>query len=189
MTQKEFSKIILGSTIIVTIAIMGLLLWEHFNGGVSGHHLLKRKDLPFISNWWGIILIPLVTFFSLKKVEKRLDFKTGVNNQVFIRQHLVPFLIAILYAILIVVFSSTGNSTLSYSMFLLLFLVALFIPIYRSEYFLGFIIGLTYTFGGALPVIIAIVLATILFLIFNYIRPIFIFIGNKIGLTKINNKQ
>jgi len=189
MTQKTFSKLTLLFTLFITISILGFLSWEHFHGGVSGHNLLKRKDLPFISNWWGIILIPLVTFFSLKRVEKRLDFKTGVSNQVFIKQHLLPFLTAILYAILIVVFSSTGNSTLSYSMFLLLFLVALFIPIYRSEYFLGFIIGLTYTFGGALPVIIAIVLATILFLIFNYIRPIFIFLGNKIGLNKINNKQ
>ncbi|KGD68679.1 hypothetical protein B0A61_11740 [Flavobacterium aquatile LMG 4008 = ATCC 11947] len=160
---------------------MGLLIWEYYNGGVSGHHFLKRKDMPFISNWWGLILLPLVTFLSLKRIGKGINYNPELSNQHLIKHHLLPFLIAVLFAILIVVFSSTGNSEISYFMFLALFIVALFIPIYKSEYFLGFILGLSYSFGGALPVIIAIVLTTIFYLIFNYIRPIFIFIGNKIS--------
>ena len=159
---------------------MGLLIWEYYNGGVSGHHFLKRKDMPFISNWWGLILLPLVTFLSLRRIGKRINFNEEMNNQLFIKNHLLPFFIALLFAILIVVFSSTGNSEISYFMFLALFVVALFIPIFKAEYFLGFILGLSYSFGGALPVVIAIVLATIFYIIFNYIRPIFIFIGTKI---------
>jgi hypothetical protein len=180
MTQKIFSKITIVFTIFITIAVLIMLIWEYYHGGVSGHHFLKRKDMPFISNWWGLLLLPLVTFLSLKRIGKRINFNQGLSNQDFIKHHLLPFLMALLFGILIVVFSSTGNSEISYFMFLALFVVALFIPIFKAEYFLGFILGLSYSFGGALPVVIAIVLATIFYIIFNYIRPIFIFIGTKI---------
>ena len=71
-------------------------------------------------------------------------------------------------------------------MFKLLFVVAIFIPIFKSEYFLGFVLGLTYTFGGALPIIIGLVLVTAFYIIYKFIRPVFIWIGTKIGL--VNNK-
>lgn len=184
MTQKTFSKITLYFTLFITIAILALLFWDYFHGGVPGHNLLKREDLPKISNWWGAISLPLATYISLNSIKKRINFEADFNNQSFIKQHLVPFLIALLYAIVIVIASTTGNSEISYFMFKVLFVIALFIPIYRSEYFLGFIIGLTYTFGGALPVIIALVLVTVFYLLFNYVRPVFIFLGTKIGILK-----
>ena len=184
MTKNIFTKIVLYSTLFAIIAILGLTLWDHFHGGVPGHNLLKRKDLPKISNWWGLLTIPLVTYISLKRIEKRMNFRSDFTNQMFFKKHIVPFLIAFVYGFFIVVFSLTGNSKLSYLMFLILFLVALFVPIYKSEYFLGFVFGLTYTFGGALPVIIALVLSTVFYLLFNYIRPVFVFIGTKIKVFK-----
>jgi hypothetical protein len=184
MTRKTFLKITLYFTTVITLTILALLFWDYFHDGVPGHNLLKRKDLPKISNWWGAISLPLATYISLKRIEKRINFNADFSNQSFIKQHLLPFLIALLYGIFIVIFSSTGNSQISYSMFLILFAVALFIPIYKSEYFLGFILGLSYTFGGALPVIIGLVLITVFYLLFKFIRPIFIFLGTKIGLVK-----
>ena len=121
LTQKTYKQIALFFTLFVTIAIFGLTLWDYFHGGVPGHHLLKRKDLPEISNWWGLISIPLVTYISLKKIEKRINFEIGFTNQIILRKHIVPLLIAFVYGILIVIFSSTGNSSNSYSMFLILF--------------------------------------------------------------------
>lgn len=184
MTQKTFSRIGLYFTIGSTIYILTTLIWEHFHGGVSGHNLLKRKELPNISNWWGAILLPLVSYISFAQIRKRIDFNSDFTSLKFTKQHVVPFLIAMLYGVLIVVFSSTDNSNISYLMFMGLFFVALFLPIYYSEYVLGFILGLSYAFGGALPVVIAAVLATIYFLIFNYIRVFFIFIGRKIGIYR-----
>lgn len=184
MTKKIFTKIVVFFTLFVIIGILGLTLWDYFHDGVPGHNLLKRKDLPKISNWWGLLSIPLVTYISLKRIEKRVNFKTDFTNQIFFKKYIVPFLIALIYGVFIVVFSSTGNSKISYSMFLILFMIALFVPIYKSEYFLGFVLALTYTFGGALPVIIALVLSTVFYLLFNYIRPIFLFIGSKIGVKK-----
>lgn len=186
MTQKTYKRISLLFTLIVTISIFGLTFWDYFHGGVPGHHLLKREDLPEISNWWGLLSLPLLSYFAFERIEKRIDFKSNITYQTFLKKHIAPFIIALFYGILIVVFSSTENSKISYSMFLILFLVALFIPIYKSEYFLGFVLGLSYTFGGALPVIISLVLATVFYLLFNYLRPVFVFIGTKIGFVKNN---
>ncbi len=33
---------------------------EYFNGGVVSHNLLAREDLPAISNWWGLLTVPLL---------------------------------------------------------------------------------------------------------------------------------
>ena len=54
-------------TIIISILIFGLLLWNYFHGGVPGHHILDRKDLPVISNWWSGILLPVVTWILFSK--------------------------------------------------------------------------------------------------------------------------
>ena len=36
------------------------LTFEHYTGGVRSHHLLNRPDLPAISNWLGLITLPLL---------------------------------------------------------------------------------------------------------------------------------
>ena len=53
------TKIVMTS--IVTVFVLGLLLLENFQGGVKSHHLLARKDMPAISNWWGLLIVPIMT--------------------------------------------------------------------------------------------------------------------------------
>lgn len=53
-----------------------------------------------------------------------------------------------------------------------LLIIALFFPIYRLQYFLGFVIGMTYTFGAILPTGFGVVISLIAFVIYNYIRPL-----------------
>jgi hypothetical protein len=36
------------------------LAYEHFTGGVQSHNLLNRPDLPAISNWLGLVTLPLL---------------------------------------------------------------------------------------------------------------------------------
>jgi hypothetical protein len=60
-------------TSVVTILIFGLLLWGHFHGGVPAHHILNQKDLPEISNWWGGLLLPILTWFLFGRIETRLS--------------------------------------------------------------------------------------------------------------------
>ena len=82
MNEKSFFKTRLYSTVLVTVAIWALLAWDHFHGGVPSHHILAREDLPEISNWWGGVLLPLLTWFLLYRVEKRL-VRNGVENLKF----------------------------------------------------------------------------------------------------------
>ena len=72
MSEKVFFKTSLYFTGIVTIAIWSLLAWNHYHGGVPSHHILHREDLPAISNWWGGLLLPLLTWFLLYRIQKRL---------------------------------------------------------------------------------------------------------------------
>lgn len=182
MTEKLFYKLSWYFVGIITILESSLLFWDYYHGGVPSHHLLNRKDLPKISNWWGGIVLPLATYISLNSIKKRINFDPVLNKQNLKTQFLWPFIIALLYAVSIAVSFSTGNSQISGLLFPAIFVIALFFPIYKSEYFLGFIIGLTYTFGGVLPILIGLFLAIIGFLLFKFIRPIFILIGTKIGI-------
>jgi hypothetical protein len=50
-------------------------------------------------------------------------------------------------------------------------LIALFYPIYRAECLLGFVLGMTFTFGAVLPTGIGSILASIGFLTFNLVEP------------------
>jgi hypothetical protein len=61
------------------------------------------------------------------------------------------------------------EEVLSYLIYLP-FLAALFVPVYRPEYLLGFVIGMAYTFGGVLPILIGFVLAAVCLVIHKAIR-------------------
>ena len=69
--MNSFFKIRLYITGFVTIAIWGLLAWEYTHGGFQSHHILRRKDLPELQNWWGGIMLPVLTWFLLNRIQKR----------------------------------------------------------------------------------------------------------------------
>jgi hypothetical protein len=41
--RRQFRLILTG---VVMVAELAHLTWEHFNGGVSSHHILHRSDMP-----------------------------------------------------------------------------------------------------------------------------------------------
>jgi hypothetical protein len=65
-----------------------------------------------------------------------------------------------------------------------LLLLALFLPIYRAQYILGFILGMTYTFGAILPLAFAVVVGLVAFVIHAYIRKLPLFIYRKLTSGK-----
>jgi len=50
------------------------LFWEYINGGVLSHYLLNRSGFPSISNGWGIVILPLLAWFSTSRIKKRITF-------------------------------------------------------------------------------------------------------------------
>lgn len=177
---QDFRRTKIFLTSVVTALILGLLLWEHFHGGVPSHHVLQRNDLPELSNWLGALILPVLTWILLGRVQTRVRQQVSQpanpENQKFRIYGL--FLAGLTLAILLVV-SFTNN----YKFFLdnvpyLFLLLALFIPIYYAEFILGFVLGMTYTFGAILPAVFVLILAGIGFLVYRFIRPLLLKLAN-----------
>jgi MFS family permease len=181
MPPKLFLKIRLYFTALVAIAIGSLLLWNHYHGGVPSHHILQRKDLPEISNWWGGLLLPLLSWFLLHRIQKRICVTAKENAQVSqkARNVLYAFLGALSFGTLLATFFTFGNTEMPFYMLIGALLLALFVPIYRAECLLGFVIGMTFTFGAVLPTGIGTILALLGAAIYLGIRPTILFITKK----------
>jgi hypothetical protein len=176
MNEKLFFRQRLIFTIIVSIAIWLLLIFDHFNGGVPSHHLLNKKDLPEISNWWGGLLLPLLTWFLLYRLNQR--FKKN-NESSLPRAVYFGFFATLIFGIVLSVFFSFGYLKPPEIMMEGVLLVALFYPIYRAECILGFVLGMIFTFGTVLPTGIGLILVLIGAILYLYVRPIILFIISK----------
>jgi hypothetical protein len=60
----------------------------------------------------------------------------------------------------------------------ILIVLSFFIPLYYAEFILGFILGMTYTFGAILPAVFILVIALIGWVTYRYIRPLILRLGN-----------
>ncbi len=188
MSEKVFFKTRVYFTGIITISIWSLLIWGHFHGGVPSHHILAREDLPEISNWWGGLLIPLLSWFLIYRIQKRINKNPKVSNLPV--SVLYGFLSALTFGILLSIFFTLGDSDIPGYMVQGVFIVALFLPIYRSEYLLGFVIGMTFTFGTVLPTAIGCILALISAVLYLFVRPVILFaIKRLINLVSSNTHK
>lgn len=153
---------VLPRIVLVAIALLGESIhlgWEYFHGGVVAHHFLARADMPSVSNWWGLLLIPALTWWLAGRIGRRLDQQPGGAVQ-------VPpavwagFFGALAYGAVLALaftFKFEGIATI----FLGIFALSLLLPTYRAEYVLGFVLGMAFTFGAILPAIIATVVAAL----------------------------
>ncbi len=191
MTEKSFFIRRLYFTGLVSIGIWALLIWNHYHGGVPSHHLLQQENLPKISNWWGGLLLPLLTFFLTYRIQNRL-FRNNDNKSKPLKisiKYTYRFIFALVFGILLSVFFALGHSNLSVYLMYGLFLLALFFPIYRAESFLGFIIGMTFSFGAVLPTIVGAIFVLIGALLYQYVRTGIIFTMRKIILLNSSKKE
>ncbi|MEX0312855.1 MAG: hypothetical protein AB3N18_01660 [Allomuricauda sp.] len=142
------------------------ILWEHFNGGVITHHLLAREDMPGISNLWGLLTIPLLSWLTVSLIQRRRDKKRklGLDLGNFETQVLKHFLAALVFGIIASLLWEFNLEDYLQYYILLPVLIALFRPVHFPECFLGFVIGMLFTFGGILPMIIGVVLLVLCFL-------------------------
>jgi hypothetical protein len=158
--MNNFFKIRIYITALVSMAIWGLLAWEYTHGGFQSHHILRRKDLPELQNWWGGILLPILTWFLLYRIQKRPE--SIVSKRV-----IYGFLVAFAIAASIITFVYLDIHDVPRYLLISILVTALFYPIYRAECLLGFILGMTLSFGAVLPTFIGCILAIIGFLIYK----------------------
>lgn len=163
MDSISFSRLRLRLTITVAFAIGALLVWQHGHGGVPSHRFLARDDMPLISNWWGALILPVLTWFLTGRVATRLaqhaDDRAATN--IAWRKIQVGYAVALLYAVALAAAFMTGRTEISSGLFQALPVLAIFVPIFRAECVLGFVLGLTYSFGAVLPTFIATILSVV----------------------------
>ncbi|MER2996654.1 hypothetical protein [Pontibacter populi] len=176
----------------VTVFILCLLFWEHFHGGVASHHILQQQNLPAISNWWSGLLLPVLTWFLIGRTEKRLSkqFLQVQQTNILQSQVLGLFVTGLVLGVVIATSFTYGYNTFLDNVPYIILLLSLIIPIFYAEFMLGFILGMTYTFGAILPTIFILLLAAIGFLTYRFIRPVIIMLTMKMinSLNKSPNR-
>ncbi len=116
---------------------MQFLLWQYFNGGVPSHHLLHRADLPAISNWWGVAVLPTLTWLLLMRINKRaleqnqqeIDQGTKQKSEKYPSNIVISFVVALIYGGVMSSFFVFGKQELTGLMFQGIFVLALFFSV------------------------------------------------------------
>lgn len=160
--------ITLGAFVLTFIFI----LWEYFNGGVVSHNLLAREDLPSFSNWLGLLTVPLLTWIVIVLIERRNTKKTKyeIEKEERVTSVQTRFLVALLFGVAVSLLWKFDLRHILQYFILLPVVIAFFKPIYFPEYLLGFVIGMLFTFGGVLPIMIGSVLLIVCFVVYKFIR-------------------
>jgi hypothetical protein len=162
LTDQNYARIRAAITAVVTLAIWSLLGWQALHRGVPAHHLLNRADLPTISNWWGALIIPALTWFLLGRMKPRATTRPKLV--------LLALAAGVLVGTAQAVTFFTGHQAITSDIVLSLFVLALFLPIYRAECVLGFVLAMAVPFGAVLPTVFAAVTSAIGVVIYRGIR-------------------
>lgn len=163
-------------TFVVAVLIFSLLIWNYFHGGVASHHILDKKNLPAISNWWSGILLPILTWILLSRIKSRIEKQTGSGGQYksLMTNTLARFTIGLIFGIILSVSFVYNFKPFMDNVLYLLLIISFFIPIFFSEFMLGFVLGMTYVFGAILPTAFILIMAAGGFIIYRFIRPLVI---------------
>lgn len=165
--------------------------WEFFNGGVRSHHLLARSDLPEFSNWWGILLLPALTWFAIGQVRKRTAGQSKQAGQAdgSTSAPAVGLVTGIAVGVALSLAFRLDYSSVASYILLGTFVLALFLPVFRIECIVGFILGMTFTFGAVLPSIIGSLLAGVSALTYYCVRPALIWVVRRIVRARTTTSQ
>ena len=163
MTQERFGKRGIYLVLIVTALVMGQLFWEYSTGGVLSHHLFASADYPAMSNWWAIVILPLLAWVAVTRVKKRLvkqSEEQGNGARAF-RAVLIGFFLMLVISVAQSIAFTFGYQDVTKYLALAVLVSGLVLPIYRSECILGHVLGAVFTFGPIIPLIGMTVMATI----------------------------
>jgi len=153
-------------TFIVFLIACMQLIWMHFNGGIPTHYLMHSDEMPGISNWWNLLILPVLSWIVFYRISiRKKESNSLVENHSF-RKISSRFIIAFVFGLVLTLLFKLEIELLEYMM-LSLFFIAFIAPIFLSEYLFGFVMGTFWTFGAAIPTEFGVVLTAIYFLIYK----------------------
>ena len=158
MTQTQLKRSQYILTSLITLMILSLLAWQYTHEGVPSHYLFQRPDLPELSNWWGAIVLPLLTWVLVGRMNtKLLNAKNSAEKEK--EKMVVGFISASIYGVLLTVAFFQGYQEIASILFPSILAIAIFVPVFREEYLLGFILAMSFCFGAVLPLIFTTLIA------------------------------
>ena len=128
------------------------LAWEALHGGIHTHHLMQRADLPGLHNAWGLLVLPLLAGWVATRVQRR-----GATRG----QWLAGFAGALLLGGALSVGFQWGAESVTAGIFFTSVALAVVLPGYRAECLLGWVLGMSWTFGALLPTFIGSVIVAL----------------------------
>lgn len=172
--MREFEQFRIGLTLFVTLGIWSLLIWQHFRGGVPAHYFLADSDMPKVSNWWGGVLLPVLTW-GLLSFSRRRAMKADTPG---FKSVILGLLAGAAFGVALSISFVSGHESISRYLFYSLLPLALLLPVYRSECLLGFVLGMSTALGAVLPIVFGTLMALATFVIHRFIgEPLMRLIG------------
>ena len=173
MSEKRVPQVRLPLIMLVLFWEVIHLGWEQFHGGVRSHHFLAMEEMPAISNWWGMLLLPALAWFVAGRIQRRMDNASEGKDakSTLPTSIIVGFIIPLIFGLLLSFFFTNGYDDITSYLFFGMFALALLLPIHRGECLLGFVLGMTFTFGAVLPMLIGSILAALSALVHLLVVP------------------
>jgi len=156
-------------TLVVIAFVILHLSMEMISGGVQTHYPFQRADLPPLSNWWGLLILPAIAWFTYSFMEKDISDNGVLGLKKIVIYRLVC---AFIFGATLSAAFELGLGEMPLYLLLCAMFAGIFYPIYRFECILGFIMGMLVTFGPVIPTVAGSIVAIISFVSFNVVRLI-----------------
>ncbi|MDT0607130.1 hypothetical protein [Croceitalea rosinachiae] len=150
-------------TVLVTILVWIDIGWDYFHGGIPTHYLFHNQDMPGIPNWLGGIVLPIFIYYLLFRIYRRVNRSEGKESLKLVA---LRFLAGLLFALTISVCFMNEIMIVDYIMGVI-FIMAFIFPLYKSEYYLGWVLGASFTFGAIIPIGFGSILCFLFFLFYQ----------------------
>lgn len=153
------------STSRLTLAAFALMAetlhlgWEALHGGIPSHHLLQRADLPGLSNAWGLLILPALAAWAAGRLPRA---RAAARDWLPVA---LGFTLPLLLGAALSLAFSLQVQAATETLFFGLLLLAVLLPAHRPESLLGFVLGMSWTFGAVLPTLIGAVIAGLSWLV------------------------
>lgn len=124
------------------------IAWEALHGGIVSHHLMQSADMPGLSNAWGLLILPALAAWAAGRLP---DMPAARHDW---RPVAIGFALPLLLGAALSLAFGLKLQVLTEAIFFGLMLLALLLPAHRPESLLGFVLGMSWTFGAAIPLLV-----------------------------------
>ncbi|WP_193552073.1 hypothetical protein [Xanthomonas campestris] len=166
--QQRNERWVQWSAVLLAVVVAALQLgWEQVHGGVRSHHLLNRADLPTISNWWGLLVLPALGALAGYVVVRRARRAPQA-----VRHALMGMSGALVAGVALSVAFVAGSESAASAVFVGILGASVVVPAYRAEYVFGFVLGMTFVFGAVLPTLFGLLVVAVSALAWRVLFPL-----------------